>query len=154
MICTTMFLNGVTADKFLAQWRSFSIITIALLLSTSMGCATVVKGTNQKIPISSYPSDAEVYIDGNFAGSTPIDVQMKRKRDHLVTIEKTGYLGASVPVVKDVGGAVWGNIILGGLVGWGVDAITGAQYNLNPRTVTVPAGNLRSCSTVAIVPTR
>ena len=36
----------------------------------------------------------------------------------------------SVAVVKNVGGVVWGNIPAGGLIGRGVDASTGAQYNL------------------------
>lgn len=34
-------------------------------------------------------------------------------------------------------GAVWGNILAGGLIGCGVDASTGAQYNLNPNTISV-----------------
>ena len=33
--------------------------------------------------------------------------------------------------------AVAGNIIAGGLVGWGVDAVTGAQYNLKPESINV-----------------
>jgi len=66
-----------------------------------------------------------------------MDVSLKRKRDHLVTFQKDGYKPQSVAVVKDVGGAVWGNILLGGLIGWGVDAATGAQYNLTPKALSV-----------------
>lgn len=62
---------------------------------------------------------------------------MKRKRDHLVTLSLEGYRSKSMPMVRDVGGAVWGNILAGGLIGWGVDATSGAQYNLSPKVVHV-----------------
>ncbi len=65
----------------------------------------------------------------------------------MVTIEKDGYQSESVAITKSMGGAVAGNIIAGGLVGWGVDAVSGAQYNLNPTTVNVrlqPVAEARS----------
>lgn len=108
-----------------------------MLLVCATGCASILKGTTQKIPISSDPAGADVLVDGSLVGQTPTNVEMKRKHDHLVTIQKTGYRPKSVAVVKDVGGAVWGNIIAGGLIGWGVDASTGAQYNLTPKTISI-----------------
>ena len=62
---------------------------------------------------------------------------LKRKNDHLITVQRQGYQSRSVAVVKNVGGAVWGNILAGGLIGWGVDAVSGAQYNLVPETINV-----------------
>ena len=120
----------------------YSIITtirgvaLAMLLAAG-GCATVIKGSHQTVPMASVPPGADVLVDGTLVGQTPLKVEMKRKHDHLVTIQKTGYKPESIAVVKDVGGAVWGNIIAGGLIGWGVDASTGAQYNLTPKTVSV-----------------
>lgn len=32
---------------------------------------------------------------------------------------------------------MWGNIIAGGLIGWGIDAASGAQNNLTPKTISV-----------------
>jgi hypothetical protein len=55
----------------------------------------------------------------------------------MVTIEKDGFQSESVAVTKSMSAAVAGNIIAGGLVGWGVDAVSGAQYNLNPSTINV-----------------
>jgi len=108
-----------------------------LIVLTSSGCASIVKGTTQSIPVASDPSAADVLVDGNLSGQTPTNVEVKRKHDHLITIQKTGYRPKSVPVVKAVGGAVFGNILAGGLIGWGVDAATGAQYNLIPKTISV-----------------
>ena len=111
-------------------WRFLVLLAVLALTTLSTGCASVVKGTTQDIPVSSEPSGADVLLDGNFVGTTPTSIKMRRKTDHLVTIQKDGYEARAVPVVKNVGGAVWGNIIAGGLVGWGVDAVSGAQYNL------------------------
>jgi len=115
-------------------WRACAL---AILMTSTFGCATIVKGSNQKIPVASEPSSADILVDGNLVGQTPTSIQLKRKQDHLVTIRKEGYESKSVAVVKDIGGAVWGNILAGGLIGWGVDASTGAQYNLVPQTISL-----------------
>ncbi len=101
------------------------------------GCASIVKGTTQPIPVASDPSGADVKIDGNKVGQTPMSLDVKRKNDHLVTIEKAGYQPESIAITRNIGGAVYGNILAGGLVGWGVDAISGAQYNLSPKIISV-----------------
>jgi len=110
------------------------MMTALLLLS---GCATVIKGTTQTMPISSDPDGADVVVNNLVVGTTPTEVELQRKRDHQITIRKEGYAPATVPVLKSVGGAVWGNILAGGIIGWGVDAASGAQYNLKPETIFV-----------------
>ncbi|MBI5769360.1 MAG: PEGA domain-containing protein [Verrucomicrobia bacterium] len=115
-------------------------IAFAALVGASMlasGCASIVKGTTQEIPIASEPAGARVSVDGNPAGTTPTKAVLSRKQNHMVTLEKEGYETENVAVTKSIGGAVAGNIIAGGLVGWGVDAMTGAQYNLHPETVNI-----------------
>ena len=71
----------------------FNLIFVTSLLSMGMlsGCATIVKGTTQKVAISSDPEGADVTVDDKLYGQTPVDVSMKRKRDHLVTVSKEGY---------------------------------------------------------------
>lgn len=112
-----------------------ALLLIALYLLT--GCATVIKGRTQTVPVSSDPTGAEIIVNQIPMGVTPSQLELRRKDDHLITLRKDGYAPASVPVLKSVGGAVWGNILAGGIIGWGVDATTGAQYNLSPETVFV-----------------
>jgi hypothetical protein len=119
------------------SWSAVKLVGLLFVYFLTTGCATIVKGTTQGIPISSDPSGADIFVDGQLVGTTPADVEMKRKRDHLVVIEKKNYEPKSVAVVKNVGGAVWGNILAGGLIGWGVDATSGAQNNLTPKTIFV-----------------
>ncbi len=114
-----------------------AITSLALLSLLGGGCASIVKGTTQPIPVSSDPTGADVKLDGNKVGQTPMSVEVKRKTDHLLTLEKAGYQSESVAITRNVGGAVFGNILAGGLVGWGVDAISGAQYNLTPATINI-----------------
>ena len=103
----------------------------------SSGCATVIKGSNQTIPISSDPSGAAVFADGNRVGSTPTSIELTRKHSHVITLEMRGYESENITLKPSMGGAVAGNILAGGLIGWGVDATTGAQYNLHPQEVNV-----------------
>ena len=123
--------------KLLSCPQIAAIASIATFAFLSGGCASIVKGTTQAIPVSSDPTGAEVKLDGNRIGQTPMTVEAKRKSDHLLTLEKTGYQSESVAITRNIGGAVFGNIVAGGLVGWGVDAISGAQYNLTPATINV-----------------
>lgn len=118
------------------DWMSvFAASALVVFGSLFTGCASIVKGTTQAIPVSSSPSGADISLDGNRVGQTPGSIEVKRKSDHLMTIEKAGYHPESVAITRNIGGAVFGNILAGGLIGWGVDAISGAQYNLTPATI-------------------
>lgn len=127
----------MTNPAFGVRTRQYKLLALFLVFILTTGCATIIKGTTQGVPISSDPSGADIFVDGMLVGTTPTDVELKRKRDHLIVIEKKNYSPKSIAVVKNVGGAVWGNIIAGGLIGWGVDAASGAQNNLTPKTIFV-----------------
>jgi hypothetical protein len=103
------------------DWISvFAASILVVFGSLFTGCASIVKGTTQTIPVASNPSGADISIDGNRVGQTPSSVEVKRKSDHLMTIEKKGYETESVAITRNVGGAVFGNILAGGFIGWGV----------------------------------
>lgn len=129
--------DGALAPSVPALTTAIPCAVVAVTLALSTGCATIVQGTTAKIPVASDPTAADILVDGNFVGQTPATVVLKKTTDHLLTIQKVGYQPKSVPVVKTIGGAVWGNILAGGLIGWGVDASNGAQYNLIPTTIAV-----------------
>ena len=116
--------------------RSLTSI-ICLALSLSSGCATIIRGPTQAVAISSEPNGADILVDGSLVGTTPSNIDLARGRDHLITFEKDGYHTRNIPVIKSIGRAVFGNLLYGGFLGWGVDATSGAQYNLNPETLVV-----------------
>ncbi len=55
----------------------------------------------------------------------------------MVNIEKPGYEDVKIEIHSVLSGVVAGNIIAGGLIGWGVDAATGGQYRLVPEKIDV-----------------
>jgi len=72
---------------------------------------------------------------------TPCVVQAKRSADIIVTIDKEGYEPQVVPLIKEIPGTgaagFAGNLLLGGVVGMGVDAVTGAALDHKPNPVIV-----------------
>lgn len=100
-----------------------------------MGCGTLMHGTSQKIPVTATPEGAVASAAGGAACTTPCVLELSRKNDHIITLTKDGYEGATVPVRHVLSKAVYGNIVFGLLPGWGVDALSGGQYRLAPETV-------------------
>lgn len=116
--------------------HALSCLFILALFLSSYGCATIINGTTQKIPVSSEPSGANCVVVGDTTKyTTPCKVELARKSDHVLKLEKEGYDPATVEIKHVLSGAVAGNILLGGLIGWGVDAATGSQNRLIPETV-------------------
>jgi hypothetical protein len=116
----------------------------AMLCVALGGCASVTRGTTENISIASTPSGAAADVAGLEIPTTcvtPCVVQAKRSADIVVTVTKEGFDPQVVPLTKDItgsGGAGFaGNILLGGLVGMGVDAATGAALDHKPNPVIV-----------------
>jgi len=87
------------------------MLELALMVATAgltQGCATLIKGSSQSIPVSSDPPAADILLDGKLVGQTPKTLALKRNNNYLITIQKTSFEQQSVPVVKEIGGAVWG----------------------------------------------
>lgn len=111
-------------------------VILSLLIGFNcVSCATIINGTTQEIPVSSDPIGAGVFVDGNPVGCTPMTIVVKRKHNHMIVVSKEGYEDAAIQLTPVLSGAVAGNIIAGGFVGWGVDAVSGSQYRLIPETV-------------------
>jgi hypothetical protein len=106
------------------------LVAISVLL---WGCATIMHGTSQKIGISSSPTGAKVSVDNTAYGTTPLFADLKRGDDHIVSIELEGYQKTQLTITKSASGWVWGNIVIGGLIGLAVDAISGGLYDLSPE---------------------
>jgi hypothetical protein len=104
----------------------------------------VTRGTTENISISSTPAGATAEITGLEIPTscvTPCVVQAKRNADITVTVNKEGYAPQIIPLTKEIPGAgaagFAGNVLLGGLVGMGVDAATGAALDHKPNPVIV-----------------
>jgi hypothetical protein len=72
---------------------------------------------------------------------TPCTLTIKKNEEFIATFEKPGYIPQQIPVAREIVGggvaATAGNVILGGVIGLGVDAATGAGYEHVPNPVNV-----------------
>ena len=124
-----------------------ALVVLGLLAT---GCASILKGSDQKVSFRSEPSDAKVVItDVRQAkevqvGSTPFTATLKRgagyfkKAKYNVTFEKPGYQTEAIVLEGTPGGwYIGGNFVVGGM-GWLiVDPATGAMWTLEPNDVKV-----------------
>ncbi len=115
--------------------RVISGLLAVVLVVNACGCATVVKGSHQQIGITSNPAGAYVKVDGIDKGETPMVVKMKRNKSHTVQLDKPGYETYEAAISTHGSGWIWGNLLIGGLIGLVVDLISGASNNLEPDNI-------------------
>jgi hypothetical protein len=120
------------------------LLLAAAIALPCVGCASVSRGTTENISITSTPPGATAEISGldnPTSCVTPCVVVAKRSADITITIDKEGYEPQVVPLTKEIPGTgaagFAGNVLVGGLVGMGVDAYTGAAQDHKPNPVTV-----------------
>src|SRR5262245_60518029 len=110
---------------------------LALSASLSTGCATIVSGSTQDISVSSVPAGATVTADpGGWKATTPGTLTLKRKDGpYKVTFTLEGHDPYSVWLTTDTNAWLWGNLIIGGIIGLIVDTSTGAYQKLSPEEI-------------------
>jgi hypothetical protein len=115
---------------------------LAALAVSAGGCASVTRGTTEDVTVQSEPSGAVVRTTKEYScAATPCVMKVKRKDEFTVMLSKQGYKETHIDVVTRMSGAggagLAGNILIGGLIGVGVDAATGATLDHYPNPVFV-----------------
>ncbi|MBX9740274.1 MAG: translation initiation factor 2 [Beijerinckiaceae bacterium] len=118
------------------------LVVIALTGLAVSGCATVTRGTTAPVTVNSEPAGAQATTSlGLTCPSTPCTFEVSRKSEFVVSFSKPGYEPQQVPVATKLAGAgaagMAGNILVGGIIGIGVDAATGATLEHFPNPVFV-----------------
>jgi len=111
-----------------------SVLFLGVVLAA--GCASIIKGSKTTMTYNSNPVGAEVYVNGNYLGKTPFQMQMKTNQSYTFEFRKEGHVSQTY-VVNHYVGAGWVILdVLLGLLPVIVDAATGDwnyldQTNLN-----------------------
>ena len=115
-----------------AVWFSASILGV--------GCASIMKGTNQTVRFESDPPGATVRISGRALGTTPCDVVVQKKAVSVVEFSLEGYqtrmVNASLEGKLSTEPWFWGNVglclffFVPGGVGALVDMSSGAMWSI------------------------
>jgi len=117
---------------------------ISLLLLSGLlgsGCASITRGTKEQLKVVSEPSGAQIMLSNGQTGITPATFTLPRKKGLLVEVSKPGYEPQKVMISSKFAGAggaaLAGNVLVGGLIGAGIDGMTGATLSLNPNPVSI-----------------
>jgi hypothetical protein len=124
---------------------AFAAAIAAVCLS---GCASIISGTSQEIKVVTNPPGAncELIREGAVIArvdQTPGGTTIKKtKHDITLKCHKEGYQEATYLNHSGAEGATFGNMVLGGGIGWAVDSASGADnhYDGIVNISLVPAG--------------
>lgn len=124
----------------------------ALLLAALLpACATITTGTSQSIAVMTDPPGASCSLSREggviaVVNPTPGTVTVsKSSRDIAVNCTRPGHLPGVASHAAQFQGMTVGNVLLGGLIGFGIDAASGAlSYYPASLTVALPPENFVS----------
>ena len=110
------------------------------------GCATIVKGTTQSVAINTPgASGAQCTLVSSAIGTkvvaTPATIVLEKGSDNIaVTCKKECFHDSTGIIASNTELMAAGNIIAGGPIGLGIDAVSGAmnKYNDNNQVSMVP----------------
>ena len=101
---------------------------------TLSGCGTLFNSKGGEVNFTSNPPGADVIVNGQTLGQTPVQLDLPQDETHQVTIKNAN--GQRDFFINREIGTTWLILdILGGLVPVVVDVITGKWYELSPNQV-------------------
>ena len=97
-----------------------------VLLVALSGCATLFSAGPDRIPITTNPQGATVFVDNIPVGQTPILVALDREHSSgVIRIELAGFAPVMMMRSKSINGWFWVNLCTSGIIGIVVDLATG-----------------------------
>jgi len=115
------------------------LLSLPVVLLTS--CATITRGSHDRLTVSSEPSGANVVLSSGEKGVTPAKFVKSRWDNFTVTVSKAGYIPQTVNVESKVsaagGDAMAGTPIARRLMRKAVNAVGGTYNSLYPNPVLV-----------------
>jgi hypothetical protein len=114
-----------------------ALITVSILTLSS--CATLFQGGPDKIPVSTSPEGARVYLNNNLVGTTPCTVTINHNEDANIRLEKDGYNTIQMNQGKVLSGAFVADVI--SLVGGVIDLCLSNQGHYPADPIYVQLGN-------------
>lgn len=126
------------------------LIPLVAVVSLVAGCASITGSKNQPVSVQAHHNGNQIQ-DANCTltndkgtwfiktpGSTTVQ---KSGQDLVVTCNKEGVPAGSATVASSANGGVWGNLLFGGIIGYAVDASTGAAFDY-PTSMSVQMGQV------------
>lgn len=122
------------------------VIALLLAVSNGAGCASVVNGRMQTVDLVTNPPGARALIlPTHEEVQTPARVELRRKHAHTVLLEREGYCPEIAYLDRVTSAWVYGNLLIGGMIGIQADAESGGGYTLRPDPLEVRLRTLEHC---------
>jgi len=99
-----------------------NIVLTLLALFALSSCATVLSGSKKAVMLNAKQNGTTVLVNGLEKGQTPIT--LKLKADDMVTFQKDGFEDRTVIVDSKFNTIAILNLF--SILGWGIDAVSGA----------------------------
>ena len=132
------------------QTNRILFLCVLFGLVSNSGCAWFVSGREADVAIQSNPPQAHVTVQNEQGETvatalTPARVTLKRGNGifrkaprYTAYIEKPGFHVEEVHIDPKLNPWIFGNVILGGVVGLAADTATGAIWNYSPYEIFQP----------------
>jgi hypothetical protein len=114
--------------------KSAGVVNVVLLGLLLAGCASIISGKEQTLTFNANVNGAEVYLNDQLLGTTPLTVSVKRGQEGTFRVTAEGHQPYEIAVNKKVNGVFFVNILSGGAFGSSTDYSTGAMYAYEPST--------------------
>lgn len=138
----------------------FGSVAALLAVGVSLsGCASVIEGSSESIAIATPPTSGANCVltskEGNWPVVTPGVVKVERsKEDIVIRCAKPGWQDATQIIPSNFEGWTVGNLLIGGVIGVGIDAATGAinEYPHTFNVAMIPAAGNAPAAEAATTP--
>lgn len=120
--------------------RFFACAVAAMM---SGACATIIRGTSEDFTIQTEPAGARAVLStGEVCAATPCTFERSRNEPFNVVVSMPGFVTEEHEIKnpwsrQGTTTGMVGNAILGGGIGVGIDAATGANRDLTPNPLVV-----------------
>ena len=132
------------------RWTRVAISMAGVAVAIG-GCATLTKGTTQAVALNTPGAvGAQCTLNSNAIGTkvvtTPATITLDKSQESITVLcKKECFQDGSTVIASNTETMAAGNLLLGGVVGLGVDAVSGAmnKYNADNQVAMVPIPGCR-----------
>ena len=128
------------------------VLMLVAAAAAMAGCATLFGKHTKDLSLNSNPAGAEVYVNGNRVGVTPLTYQVPNNKAVNVTFKLDGHKDMTCNLTTSTGGGWVVLDILGGLVPVIIDAATGDWSQLTSNACNVTLDPVPTTATAPVTP--
>ncbi len=108
------------------------MLSLALL---QISCASIINESTDRVLVTTIPKGAKIESDDNTCIS-PCHLTLRRGRSYVLKISKENYKTKEIYLDgRSWDAAMWGNVLIGGFIGLGIDMASEKGYDFEPENV-------------------